>query len=142
MKTDVEGVPGAFVLSHVLDEAECEQILQLSLAMGYTEDAPVSLGRSVRGNANCVWIADASLHDPLWRRVAAHMPPNVGGGRPLGLSNRWRLYRYGPDDVFKLHADGSWPGSALNGSGMLVKDAYEDRWSQLTCVHPPTLFLS
>jgi len=37
---DVPGVQGAFVLSNVLAVDECEQILRLSEAMGYTEDAP------------------------------------------------------------------------------------------------------
>ena len=36
---DVPGVQGAFVLSNVLAVDECEQILRLSEAMGYTEDA-------------------------------------------------------------------------------------------------------
>ena len=37
---DVPGVQGAFVLSNVLAVDECEQILRLSEAMGYTEHAP------------------------------------------------------------------------------------------------------
>ena len=41
----------------------------------YTEDAPVSLGRNVRRNENCVWLADDSLWLPIWERVAAYMPP-------------------------------------------------------------------
>ena len=60
-KTYVPNVPGAFVLSNVLTPLECEQIMQLSEKMGYTEDAPVSLGRNIRQNENCVWIADDSL---------------------------------------------------------------------------------
>ena len=39
-RTDVPGVQGAFVLSNVLAVDECEQILRLSEAMGYTGDAP------------------------------------------------------------------------------------------------------
>ena len=74
---DVPGVQGAFVLSNVLAVDECEQILRLSEAMGYTEDAPVSLGRSVRRNENCVWLADDSLWLPIWKRIAAYMPPRL-----------------------------------------------------------------
>ena len=129
------GVQGAFVLSNVLAVDECEQILRLSEAMGYTEDAPVSLGRNVRRNENCVWLADDSLWLPIWRRIAAHMPPNPDphGGAPVGLNQRWRLYKYGPDDIFRLHTDGSWPGSQAHpAGGAVVRDAYGDRWSQLT----------
>ena len=119
---DVPGVQGAFVLSNVLAVDECEQILRLSEAMGYTEDAPVSLGRNVRRNENCVWLADDSLWLPIWRRIAAHMPPNPDphGGAPVGLNQRWRLYKYGPDDIFRLHTDGSWPGSQAHPAGGAV----------------------
>jgi len=109
--------------------------------MGFTEDAPVSLGRRIRHNNSCVWIADETLWVPIWQRIAQHMPPRVAGGEPAGLNGRWRLYRYGVDDIFRLHSDGSWPGSiagedaasgASEGAGVVVRDGYDDRWSQLT----------
>ena len=54
-------------------------------------------------------------------------------GAPVGLNQRWRLYKYGPTDVFRLHSDGSWPGSQADpAGGAVVRDAYGDRWSQLT----------
>ena len=136
-RSDVPGVPGAFVLSNVLTETECDSISALSEAMGYTEDAPVSLGRRIRRNENCVIIADETLWQPIWERVRTHMPPSVdhpmGTCRaPVGLNQRWRLYKYGIEDVFRMHTDGSWPGSGLDGRGRLVRDIYGDRWSQLT----------
>jgi len=136
-RSDVPGVPGAFVLSNVLSEAECDAIAALSDAMGYTEDAPVSLGRRIRRNENCVIIADDSMWRPIWQRVRPFMPASVEHSMgacqtALGLNQRWRLYRYGPEDVFHMHTDGSWPGSGLDGSGRLVRDLFGDRWSQLT----------
>jgi len=132
VKHAVEGVPGAFTLSNVLSDGECEALISLSEAMGYTPDAPVSLGRNVRQNENCVIIADTSLDGPIWQRVAQHMPPAVAGGRPMGLNRRWRLYKYAEDDVFRMHTDGSWPGSGVGPNGRLVRDLFGDRWSQLT----------
>merc|ERR1712151_873891 len=35
-------------------------------------------------------------------------------------------------DYFCAHVDGSWPGSGINETGLLVLDKYGDRWSQLT----------
>mmetsp|Transcript_39663 Transcript_39663/g.98879 ORF Transcript_39663/g.98879 Transcript_39663/m.98879 type:complete len:286 (-) Transcript_39663:131-988(-) len=132
-RTDVPEVPGAFVLSNVLTKVECDQLRALSEAMGFTPDAPVSLARNIRRNENCVWIADDSLWRPIWERVAAHMPPPPRGWGPVvGLNQRWRLYRYGVDDIFKMHTDGAWPGSAVDGQGRLVRDIYGDRFSQLT----------
>jgi len=130
-RTDVEGVPGAFVLSNVLSASECSAVAALSEAMGYTPDAPVSLARNIRRNENCVIIADDTLWQPIWERVREHMPPVVEGGSPAGLNQRWRLYKYGESDIFRLHTDGSWPGSAVR-EGKLVRDAFGDRWSQLT----------
>ena len=138
VKTTVDGVPGAFVLSHVISDAEADALAALSEAMGYTEDAPVSLGRNIRRNENCVIIADDTLWKPVWERVKDHMPRPVDHyhgpcAQPVGLNQRWRLYRYGVDDIFRMHTDGAWPGSALDASGhSIVRDAYGDRWSQLT----------
>ena len=39
---------GIFLLDNVLHAGECDAIVATSQAMGYTEDAPVSLGRNVR----------------------------------------------------------------------------------------------
>lgn len=132
VRHDVPGVAGAFVLSHVLTEAECQSIADLSEAMGYTEDAPVSLGRTIRHNENCVLVADETLWRPIWARVREHMPGTVAGGAPAGLNQRWRLYKYASGDVFRMHTDGAWPGSGLDGQGRLVRDAFGDRWSQMT----------
>ena len=73
-KLDVPGVQGAFVLSNVLAVDECEQILRLSEAMGYTEDAPVSLGRNVRPPA------------PRLRRACAAPAPACTRPPPSPLS--------------------------------------------------------
>ena len=49
--TDLEaerGVPGAALLHGVLSPAEAAQLVSASEAMGYTADAPLSLGRHIR----------------------------------------------------------------------------------------------
>ena len=136
-RSNVPGVPGAFVLSHVLSDHECDSLAELSEAMGYTEDAPVSLNRRIRQNENCVIIADDSLWKPIWERVVRLMPATVEHphglcAQPVGLNQRWRLYKYASNDIFRMHTDGSWPGSALDSTGRLVQDAHGDRWSMLT----------
>jgi len=45
----------------VYSAEECRQIVAASEAMGYTEDAPVSLARNIRHNENCVWVADEEM---------------------------------------------------------------------------------
>jgi len=127
-------IPGAFVLHDVCTPAECEQIIAASESMGYTEDAPVSLGRNIRQNENCVWIADGPLNEVLFKRCEALLP-SVGESRPVGLNARWRLYKYNHNDIFRMHTDGAWPGSGIHPkSGRLVGDLYGDRFSKLTWV--------
>mmetsp|Transcript_84132 Transcript_84132/g.260154 ORF Transcript_84132/g.260154 Transcript_84132/m.260154 type:complete len:345 (-) Transcript_84132:57-1091(-) len=133
-RVEAEGVEGGFVLKDVCTREECDQMIRLSETFGYTEDAPVSLGRHIRQNENCVWLADEGLNRALFERCKALFPPEVQGGEVCGLNARWRLYKYNPSDIFKPHTDGSWPGSGLDASGQLVRDVYGDRWSQLTWV--------
>eukprot|EP00193_Tetraselmis_chui_P017431 CAMPEP_0177783964 /NCGR_PEP_ID=MMETSP0491_2-20121128/19416_1 /TAXON_ID=63592 /ORGANISM="Tetraselmis chuii, Strain PLY429" /LENGTH=296 /DNA_ID=CAMNT_0019304635 /DNA_START=188 /DNA_END=1078 /DNA_ORIENTATION=- len=133
-RVDVPGVPGAFLVTQLLTPTECAAIIRLSEAMGYTEDAPVSLGRNIRQNENCVWIADDTLTGPIYERCKHMLPQEVNGGAVAGLNARWRLYKYGPGDIFRAHTDGSWPGSGLTKDGVLKHDIYGDRWSQLTFV--------
>jgi hypothetical protein len=128
---DVPNVPGAFVITDALTPHECEQMLAVSEAMGYAEDAPVSLGRDIRHNESCTWIADDTVRDPIFERVRRLLPPEVAGGAVAGLNGRFRLYKYNPQDVFKPHTDGSWPGTGVV-NGRVAQDAYNDRWSQLT----------
>jgi hypothetical protein len=112
----------------------------------------VSLGRKIRHNLSCVWLADDTVRAPfliyfifsvgvivwapVWRRIAPHMPS--AADQPAGLNQCWRLYRYGPNDVLKMHMVGSWPGSgaregaACERSGEVIGDGFGDRWSQVT----------
>jgi len=91
--------------AHSLVRSRAPEIVALSEAMGYTEDAPVSLGRDVRRNENCVWVVDQpTLNQPIFERCAALLPRTLelatrdGGvariGPVAGLNQRWRLYKY------------------------------------------------
>jgi len=136
---EVEGVPGAFQLLNLLSADECARFIALTEQLGYLEDAAVSLPRSVRHNHSATWVADDATMDLLWKRSAGHIDSadDFAGKRAVGLNARLRFYRYGEGDYFGAHTDGSWPGSRVV-DGVLLDNAYDDRWSQLTCL----LFLS
>ena len=69
-REDVAPEHGIFVIHNILSPEEASQLIGLSSTMGYTEDAPVSLGRDIRRNSNCVWIADQStLNDVIYLRA-------------------------------------------------------------------------
>tara|TARA_R110002167_G_scaffold50547_4_gene147078 strand:- start:13762 stop:14547 length:786 start_codon:yes stop_codon:yes gene_type:complete len=133
-RRELAQVPGAFQLFNVLTKDECEQLIRLSEQLGYLPDAAVSLPRSVRHNDSLTWIVDEQTDGIIWQRIAHVMDDRqaiFGGSKALGINARFRFYRYNPNDYFKPHSDGSWPGSRVINDE-LVANAYPDRYSQMT----------
>jgi predicted 2-oxoglutarate/Fe(II)-dependent dioxygenase YbiX len=133
-REDVSSVPGAFQLHNVLSTEECAQIIQAAETLGFTDDAAVSLPRSIRHNNNLTWVADDTTLDIIWQRSKGLFSDNsghFGGKQPLGLNGRCRFYRYQQGDFFSTHTDGSWPGSRIV-DGQVISNAYDDRWSMYT----------
>lgn len=129
-----DDIPGACQLQGLLSKHECETFIQTTEMLGFTEDASVSLPRSVRHNENLVWVVDEKTHDIIWercRRFIQEHKADFGGKRPLGLNRRFRFYKYAKGDHFRPHTDGSWPGSKIIDK-KLIQDAYPDRHSQMT----------
>ena len=131
---DVESVPGAFQLKGLLTQEECRRFIETTEKLGYTEDASVSLPRSVRRNENLVWVVDDTTHDIIWERCKNLLYDTIGifnNKMPLGLNKRFRFYKYAEGDFFKPHTDGSWPGSRVV-ENRLISNAYPDRYSRMT----------
>jgi len=63
--------------------------------------SPVA-GRPAEG---CVWMVDESVMKPLYARVVALLPQQLGGGVLAGINPRWRLYRYTPGAVYRPHGE-------------------------------------
>jgi hypothetical protein len=127
-------VPGAFQLLNVLNQEECEKLISISEQLGFLPDAAVSLPRSVRHNDSLTWIVDEQTDGIIWQRIAHLMDDRqaiFGGSKALGINARFRFYRYNPEDYFKPHSDGSWPGSRVINDD-LIANAYPDRYSQMT----------
>ena len=143
IRQDIPEVPGAFQLLNLLDADECTRLVALTEALGYLEDAAVSLPRAIRHNHSATWVTDDATTDLLWRRChnCFHHEDDFAGRfadkKAVGLNARFRFYRYTEGDYFATHTDGSWPGSRVI-DGELIHNAYDDRWSQLSFL----LFLS
>jgi predicted 2-oxoglutarate/Fe(II)-dependent dioxygenase YbiX len=139
-RRELSEVPGAFQLLNVLSKQECERLVSISEQLGFLSDAAVSLPRSVRHNDSLTWIVDEQTDGTIWQRIAHLMDDRqaiFGGSEALGLNARFRFYRYNPNDFFKPHSDGAWPGSRIIND-KLVANAYPDRFSQMTAL----IFLS
>ncbi len=133
-RIDLDNVPGAFQLLNVFTKEECEEFIKQTEELGYLEDAAVSLPRSVRHNDNITWVVDDLTHDIIWDRCKDFMYDNKEifyGKNTLGINKRFRFYKYSKGDFFKLHTDGSWPGSRVVNKE-LITDFYKDRYSQMT----------
>ena len=76
-RKDLSEIPGAFHLLNVLSDEECDRFVQISEALGYHCDAPVSLSRSIRHNNNCNWIVDESVDGPIWDRCRSFFGVSV-----------------------------------------------------------------
>ncbi|CAJ1347086.1 unnamed protein product [Effrenium voratum] len=133
-REELPDIPGAFVLHDAFSEEECQQLIELTEQMGYTEDAPVSLGRNIRHNENCVWIADEETSRVAFERCADLLPNDTDTNIPVGINRRWRFYKYNVGDIFRPHLDGSWAGSGIDSTGNLVHDIFGDRWSKMSWV--------
>ena len=137
-RVDIEEVPGAFQLLNVLSDESCDQFVELSDALGYHDDAPVSLPRNVLHNGNFTWVVDDSVDGPIWDRCTNFFgASSYTSLRPRGLNGRFRFYRYITGDFFAPHTDGAWPGSRVVNR-RLVRDAYGDRISEMTFLIPLT----
>ncbi len=135
-RLDIDAVPGAFQLLNVLSIGECQRLVSLTETFGYLEDAAVSLPRSIRHNDSLTWVIDDETNAIIWQRCQALVQDDHdfnNGKAALGINSRFRFYRYGRGDYFAPHTDGSWPGSRVI-DGELIDNAYNDRWSQLSCL--------
>jgi len=133
-KHEVTTVPSAFQLHHLFSKKECQRFINITESLGYTQDAAVSLPRSVRHNENLVWIIDETTHEIIWHRCQTFMQEHselFTNKKALGLNRRFRFYKYEEGDFFKPHTDGAWPGSAVVNK-RLIQNAYPDRYSQMT----------
>ena len=125
-RADGLGVPTAFQLLEIFSDDECLSFMDTAKALGYEDDAAISLPRSVRHNQNLVWIIDDLTHDIIWNRCKDSLLDSDGkykDKKAIGLNKRFRFYKYNKGDFFKAHTDGSWPGSSVL-EGKLVQDAY------------------
>lgn len=131
VRQEVEGVPGAFQLLNVLTPAEADNFVAVLEDMGFEEDAPVSLPRSVRHNHNVNWIVSEAVDQVIWQRSAPLVTEQIQDEGAKGINARFRVYRYEAGDFFKPHTDGAWPGSRVI-NGEVVQDAYPGLMSQYT----------
>jgi len=120
-------VEGGLSLTDVLSKEECKSLVDLTEAIGYRPDLPVSSPMDERAH-NVVLFASEEQNDALFSRVKHLLPPESGGARLQGINRRWRIYRYKEGNAYRKHIDGAWPASGLktgsDGKPEYAYDAY------------------
>lgn len=107
-KTEYGG--GIFTLANFLSPQECVDYIRSSEQTGFEEAAITTaagpeLRKAVRNNDRIIF-DDPALSAALYARVKPFLPELFGEWRLLGLSERFRFYRYSPGQYFKWHKDG------------------------------------
>jgi hypothetical protein len=106
-RTDIS--PGIFTVSRFLTSIECAEFIARAESSAF-ESAPivsatgVRIQEETRNNDRQIW-DDSLLAEKLWQRASPHLPKLIGGRQPVGLNERFRLYRYVPGQRFTWHAD-------------------------------------
>eukprot|EP00656_Telonema_subtile_P020472 TRINITY_DN21595_c0_g1_i1.p1 TRINITY_DN21595_c0_g1~~TRINITY_DN21595_c0_g1_i1.p1 ORF type:complete len:288 (+),score=51.82 TRINITY_DN21595_c0_g1_i1:51-914(+) len=118
---DIPGVEGAFVLRDVLTSDECERYRNLTDEMGY-QAAPLKIQSidgsdgqyawNVKANTRVIWDSvPAAEAERVWNRVAPFVPtqppgvPHPEEWEAVGLTQKWRFYRYEPGQKLHPHFD-------------------------------------
>ncbi len=106
----------AFTIDDVITPAEADAIIEASECFGYREEAPgIATPPGMRMNKAVHWVADESMLEPVFARIAPLLPASIDGATlHPALSRRINMYRYDAGDVFNLHTDGDWPGFGLS----------------------------
>lgn len=100
-----------FTVGDVLTAHECEELIAQSESMGY-QHAPINgrtttqINKDVRSNSRVI-LDDPDLAESLWQRVKEYLPGKYSFWEPVGLNERFRFYRYEPEERFVWHMDGS-----------------------------------
>jgi predicted 2-oxoglutarate/Fe(II)-dependent dioxygenase YbiX len=99
-----------FTVAGIFTEDECSDLIAKGEALGF-EAATVQLSSgpkmmtNVRNNDR-VTFDDAAFAGEIWQRVADSVPAEIDGWKAVGLNERFRFYRYDPEQRFKRHKDG------------------------------------
>lgn len=104
------GRAGAFSVDGLLDGDTCAVWIARAEAAGFAENAPIHgpggfvQRPDVRNNARVILDLPEEAA-ALWA-LARPLFPALPGVEPVGLNERFRIYRYGPGQRFAPHTDG------------------------------------
>jgi hypothetical protein len=105
-----DSAPLAFGLPGVCTAAECADLIAKAEALGF-DDAPITtaagfvMRKDIRNNTR-VMFDSHELAGVLLERIAHVLPHRLYDREPVGVNERFRIYRYDPGQRFAPHYDG------------------------------------
>ena len=99
-----------FVIREFLTPEECTSFVAMSEHAGY-EEATITtssgfvMAKEIRNNARLI-VDNPALANQWWNRAAAFLPHSIEACRAIGFNERFRFYRYDPEQRFAPHFDG------------------------------------
>ena len=115
--------PLIIAIDHVFDDSYCDELILTSEQQQY-EQAQITLGdnqsrtdTNVRNNDRILF-DDPQLANKIFDKVKGYLPQTWDEGlwEISGLNERFRYYRYGPNQTFKPHFDGEYKQSKFHKS--------------------------
>ncbi|HEX2691488.1 MAG TPA: 2OG-Fe(II) oxygenase [Kofleriaceae bacterium] len=125
--------PLVFTLADVLRPDECMDMIARVEQLGF-EDAPITTLRGfemrpdVRNNKR-VMLDDTGLAAELFGRLGGAIPPRLFGRRAVGVNERFRCYRYEPEQRFAPHYDGAYTRSPVERSELTLMVYLNDEFT-------------
>lgn len=93
------------MVANVLSPTTCESIIRAANTLGWEADQAAG-GSAVDKTSvlahNVVWLADEEFMGEFFERIKPFVQEQVGGGKVRGVNRRCRIYRYGPQQVYRV----------------------------------------
>ncbi|KAJ9113247.1 hypothetical protein QFC22_006086 [Naganishia vaughanmartiniae] len=132
-------IPTLKLLPNILPPQTCESIINTANTLGWEADQAAG-GSAVDKTSvlahNVVWLADEQFVGELFERIRPFVQERVNGGKVRGINRRFRVYRYGPKQVYRPHIDGAWPAAGIDAeTGEYLHDSSpsdDPLWSRYT----------
>ena len=101
----VEVYENVILLESFLSQNECDSLIGMTEKIGYSDALIISdgkqiLAKEIRNNKRVI-LDDHDLAMKLWSKVATYLPDKMDGCNPVGLNERFRFYRYEPNQMFR-----------------------------------------
>jgi predicted 2-oxoglutarate/Fe(II)-dependent dioxygenase YbiX len=101
---------GIFTIENFLSMEECANYIGMSEKIGYEEAAittreGAAIIKDIRNNDRVIF-DDEHLASHLFNKIEPFLPKSLYDWDLIGLNERFRFYRYRPEQYFKWHKDG------------------------------------